>query len=63
MEKRGIGAGDFKDAVTDETRAAFGALGWKTEIVAADVFDFLKSLRSSPQDVMIANLFLHQFTR
>ena len=53
---------DFKDVVTDETRSAFAAQGWKTEIVAADVFDFLKKPAGTPADMMIANLFLHQFS-
>jgi hypothetical protein len=53
---------DFKDAVKDDTRRAFDGLGWKTEIVAADVFDFLKKPATEPADIMFANLFLHQFS-
>jgi predicted O-methyltransferase YrrM len=53
---------DCKDAVSDETRRGFERLGWRTEIVASDVFDFLKKPSAGPADVMIANLFLHQFS-
>jgi hypothetical protein len=53
---------DCKDAVSDETRRSFERLGWRTEIVAADVFDFLKKPSAGPADAMIANLFLHQFS-
>jgi hypothetical protein len=48
---------DLQKNVSAETLAAFAALGWRAEIVVADVFD-------RPQissDVVIANLFLHHF--
>jgi hypothetical protein len=52
---------DCKESVTDETRRGFEALGWKIGIVAADVFDWLKK-DSGPADLLLANLFLHQFS-
>ena len=52
---------DCKDAITNETRAGFKALGWQVESVAADVFDWLKQPDGQPADIMVANLFLHQF--
>ena len=53
---------DCKDAVTDATRRGYETLGWKLEVVAADVFDFLKKAATGPTDVITANLFLHQFS-
>jgi hypothetical protein len=53
---------DGKDAVVDETRRAIESLGWKIEIVAADVFDFLKKPANQIADIMLANLFLHHFS-
>jgi SAM-dependent methyltransferase len=52
---------DGKNAVTDETLAAFAVLGWRVEVVTADVFDWLKK-RDEPADAMICNLFLHHFS-
>ncbi len=49
-----------KNSVTDETQAAFVALGWRVEVVTADVFDWLK--KDEPADAMICNLFLHHFS-
>jgi hypothetical protein len=54
---------DGKDAVAHETRAGFAALGWTVEIVTADVFDWLRQPMAQPVDAMIANLFLHHFSR
>ncbi len=51
---------DGKNSVTDETQAAFVALGWRVEVVTADVFDWLK--KDEPADAMICNLFLHHFS-
>ena len=48
---------DFQKSVTPETLVDFAALGWRAEIVVADVFD--RSKISS--DVVLANLFLHHF--
>src|SRR5262245_40208819 len=53
---------DRQDAVTSEAREGLAALRWKTEIVTADVFDFLETAGRSGLDVVTANLFLHHFT-
>lgn len=48
---------DRQRNVTPDTLVDFAALGWRAEVVVADVFD-------QPQiscEVMIANLFLHHF--
>ena len=52
---------DNLDLVTAETRAAFAALWWSVECVAADVFRWLDQAAPAV-DVMLANLFLHHFT-
>ena len=52
---------DRQEAVSAETREGFERLGWKVEVVIADVFDALASFRSPEGTAMIANLFLHHF--
>jgi hypothetical protein len=52
---------DSKDVVTRETREGFAALGWTVEVAIADVFDWLRAPMGEPADVIMANLFLHQF--
>jgi hypothetical protein len=52
---------DSKDVVTRETREGFAALGWPVEVAISDVFDWLRAPAEEPADVMMANLFLHQF--
>ncbi|MCF7734321.1 MAG: methyltransferase domain-containing protein [Akkermansiaceae bacterium] len=51
---------DRQNLVSVETRAAFAALNWSVESVAADVFAWLEET-APPVDVMLANLFLHHF--
>jgi Methyltransferase domain len=51
---------DQQDAVSQDTRDAFAALGWKAESTVADVFEFLERPRPD-KAVMTANLFLHHF--
>jgi hypothetical protein len=50
---------DRQSAVTDQTLNAFAALGWKAEVVAADVRDWVGTMPSA--DLVMANLFLHHF--
>jgi hypothetical protein len=50
---------DLQDNVSRRTLAAFTALGWRSEVVIADVFDW--SPPSDAKGVIIANLFLHHF--
>ena len=48
---------DQRDSVTPATRAAFAALGWRAESLAADACEVLA--QGVPVDVITANLFLH----
>src|SRR5262249_46570355 len=50
---------DRQDIVSEATRSAFRALGWRLEAVAMDAFDYLD--RSNRMDIVVANLFLHHF--
>jgi SAM-dependent methyltransferase len=50
---------DRQDIVSEATRSAFRALGWRLEAVAMDVFDYLD--RPNRMDIVVANLFLHHF--
>ena len=50
---------DLQQNVRPQTLGDFTALGWRTETVVADVFDWLKT--SNAGEVIIANLFLHHF--
>jgi Methyltransferase domain len=52
---------DQQNIVSRDTREAFGALGWKLETVAADVFAYLEQIKSSGVDIITTNLFLHHF--
>jgi len=53
---------DRRDAVSPITRRGFEAIGWRTEIVTADVFDWLRETAAQNPDAIIANLFLHHFS-
>ena len=50
---------DFQKNVPSETLVAFAALGWRAEIVVADVFQCPQT--TGANEVVIANLFLHHF--
>jgi Methyltransferase domain len=52
---------DRQNIVSQKTREAFGALGWKVETVAADVFAYLEQIKNSGVDTITTNLFLHHF--
>ncbi len=52
---------DRQPVVAKETREAFQAIGWKLEVVTADVFAFLEAAAGKQADVVTANLFLHHF--
>jgi hypothetical protein len=47
---------DQQDIVSDRTRAAFTALGWRCEVKRGDIFNTLPDA-----DIITANLFLHHF--
>ncbi len=53
---------DRQPAVCAEARGQLTALGWKVELVVADVFNWFAAGRASGCEVLIANLFLHHFT-
>lgn len=48
---------DRQNIMPPQTLAAFTSLGWRAEIVIADVFDW----PPAPAQIVIANLFLHHF--
>jgi hypothetical protein len=50
---------DMHSNVTADTLAELAALGWHSEAIVADVFDWLPT--AQPAEVVIANLFLHHF--
>jgi hypothetical protein len=54
---------DRQDIVSKATREALHKLGWDTQSITADVFDFLPSQKSAAADVITANLFLHHFSQ
>jgi hypothetical protein len=43
------------------TRESFAAIGWTTQAVTADVFEWLARPAAPVFDVIVANLFLHHF--
>jgi hypothetical protein len=51
---------DRRPAIAPETLAGFKRLGWRVEVVAADVFEWLP--RQARCSGMMANLFLHHFS-
>jgi len=51
---------DRQRVATNETLERFRQLGWQTEAVTADAFDWLMT-ESNSADVILANLFLHHF--
>jgi hypothetical protein len=50
---------DRQKNVAAQTLASFASLGWRTETVEADVFEWLPTVEG--MDVVVANLFLHHF--
>lgn len=50
---------DTRHVVTDRTHHSLAALGWRLEVVEADVFDALARNELESVDITIANLFLH----
>jgi len=53
---------DRQAIVSEETRAAFTALGWRASIVTSDAFAYLEQGALSDVDIVTANLFLHHFS-
>jgi SAM-dependent methyltransferase len=52
---------DQQALISDDTRAAFAALGWTAEPVAADILEYLRQPHAPQPDAIVANLFLHHF--
>jgi len=52
---------DQHQAASDEIRAAFFALGWRTSLEVANIFEFLEHTRRKDIGVITANMFLHHF--
>lgn len=54
---------DRHDLVSDATRSAFTALGWRIETVRAHALAMLNAASQDRYDAITANLFLHHFDR
>jgi hypothetical protein len=52
---------DRRPAVSAETVRRLARMGWETDVIEADVFDWLSGSGGTPADLMISNLFLHHF--
>ena len=50
---------DRQKVVTPQTLAAFASLGWRAEVVVADIFDWAQT--PDPADIVIINEVLHHF--
>jgi hypothetical protein len=48
-------------ACSPGTLAAFARLGWRAQVIQADVFDWLEQQQQPVPGLMVANLFLHHF--
>jgi hypothetical protein len=53
---------DRQNIVRPDTRLAFEKTGWRPEILTIDLLDWLKQPAARPWEVILANLFLHQFS-
>ncbi len=53
---------DRQDAVHACAITKFAGLGWRAEFLVRDVFDWLHEAASNPPQVVVANLFLHEFS-
>lgn len=54
---------DRVNSVDPAVAAGLSALGWRLEVVTADVFDWLQAAPASACDWVLANLFLHHFSQ
>ncbi|MGH8593242.1 MAG: hypothetical protein ACREV3_05135 [Gammaproteobacteria bacterium] len=48
--------------VSPKTVQGFVSLGWKTEVITSDVFDWLAQPVNERIDLLLANLFIHHFS-
>ncbi|MBA4149322.1 MAG: class I SAM-dependent methyltransferase [Verrucomicrobia bacterium] len=51
---------DREPAIEKGTLEQYAKLGWHVQVIASDVFEWLKT--NQPSDCIIANLFLHHFS-
>ncbi len=58
-----IVAVDRANAARSQIRDALQQLGWNVEFVAADVFDWVQQPVVRPWNAIVANLFLHHFSK
>ena len=54
---------DRQDTVAPEVRAGLAELGWHMETVQMDVMEWLRQPVIEPYEVLVANLFLHHFSK
>lgn len=63
--QRTLGLLDLQPGVSSATLAAFEALGWKVQVIPADVLDWLArppvTAEAEARPIVFANLFLHHF--
>jgi hypothetical protein len=52
---------DLQPVVTPATCAAIEQRGWSLDVVRADVFAWLREAPQRPNEIIIANLFVHHF--
>ena len=57
-----LGLLDRVALVDEQTRSSFGGLGWTTEVLATDVFEWLAQRIETDWDIVVANLFMHHFS-
>lgn len=52
---------DRHPLLSSETLASFRALGWRVQVIEADVFHWLAQAESASPTIVLANLFVHHF--
>ena len=52
---------DLQPVVTPLTRAAIESHGWTVEVLYRDVFAWLREAPRQPDEIIVANLFVHHF--
>lgn len=49
-------------SIDARTQSGFGRLGWTTEMITTDIFEWLEQPVERRWDIIVANLFMHHFT-
>lgn len=52
---------DRQNVASPSTLTRFAGLGWRAEFVFRDAFDWLRDASKNPPEVVMTNLFLHEF--